>query len=381
MRRLLIIPLALVAALAGAAVRRVQDQCGPFTDVSALFCPYVLEAYYTGITAGTSPTTFSPDVPITRGQAAVFTTKALNQALARGSRRAALGQWWISQNVDAIGVTTLGETPVTVQSDGADLWVSVGTGPVHRVRASDGKLLGTWTGAVGGSMVLSAMGKIFLPGDTTPGRLYRIDPSAPPGTVETVADSVGNYPFGIAFDGARIWTANPDVGIGSVSIIEPGPTTPWSVTTVSTGFNTPYALLFDGQAMWVTDAGAGTLLRLDAKGVITLTVPVGGDPLAAVFDGHNIWVPIRALNSVALVDAASGTIVTTLSGNGLNGPGGAAFDGQRVLILNTNGVSVWDAASTTPLGFFLDGTEPGTVCSDGLNFWITNPFQGQLLRF
>ena len=66
MRRLLIIPLCFFAAFAGGAVRRVQDQCGPFTDVSPLFCPYVLEAYYTGITAGTSPTTFSIEISVSR---------------------------------------------------------------------------------------------------------------------------------------------------------------------------------------------------------------------------------------------------------------------------------------------------------------------------
>ena len=59
MKRLLILPLALAAALAGGAVRIVQDQCGPFSDVTPAFCPYILELYYLGITVGTSPTTSS----------------------------------------------------------------------------------------------------------------------------------------------------------------------------------------------------------------------------------------------------------------------------------------------------------------------------------
>ena len=94
MRRAHLVPLALAAVLAGGAVRIVQDQCGPFTDVTPAFCPFVSELYYLGITAGTSATTFSPDDPLTRGQAAVFVAKGLNQSLARSSRRAALGQWW-----------------------------------------------------------------------------------------------------------------------------------------------------------------------------------------------------------------------------------------------------------------------------------------------
>src|SRR5215472_16187582 len=140
----------LSAFLAGGAVRRVQDTCGPFTDVSASICPYVLEAYYTGITVGTSATTFSPDLPITRGQAAVFTTKALNQALASSSRRAALGQWWTTtpRYELGLGVTTVDGIPELVACDGMDVWTAnLGGGSVSRVRASDGRLLKTWTGA------------------------------------------------------------------------------------------------------------------------------------------------------------------------------------------------------------------------------------------
>src|ERR1700730_15109566 len=89
-RAILALAIGLFALAAGGATRIVQDQCGPFTDGSSVFCPYVLEMYYLGITAGTSPTTFSPDSPMTRGQAAVFVSKGLDQALARSSRRAAL---------------------------------------------------------------------------------------------------------------------------------------------------------------------------------------------------------------------------------------------------------------------------------------------------
>src|SRR4030088_127538 len=94
MRKAYFAPLALTAVLAGGAVRMGEDQCGPFTDVTPGFCPYVLELYYLGITVGTSATTFSPNDPLTRGQAAVVVSKGLNQSLARSHRRAALGQWW-----------------------------------------------------------------------------------------------------------------------------------------------------------------------------------------------------------------------------------------------------------------------------------------------
>ena len=125
-RKLFALPLALAALLAGGATRIVQDQCGPFTDVTPGFCPYILEIYYLGITVGTSPTTFSPDDPLTRGQGAVFIAKGVNQTLARSSRRAALGQWWTTtpQWGDRIGTTAVGIFPIGIASDGADLWVA-----------------------------------------------------------------------------------------------------------------------------------------------------------------------------------------------------------------------------------------------------------------
>src|SRR5215475_7137658 len=140
MKRLLVVPIGLLAALAGAATGFVQDQCGPFTDVSPTVCPYVLEMYYLGITAGTSPTTYSPDNTVTRGQAAVFVSKGVNQAIARSSRRAALGQWWTTTpHWDlGLGVTDVGDTPYLPQSDGADIWVpNFGDETVSRIRASD----------------------------------------------------------------------------------------------------------------------------------------------------------------------------------------------------------------------------------------------------
>ena len=145
------IGLCILALAAGGGMRIVQDTCGPFTDVTPGFCPYVLELYYLGITVGTSATTFSPDDPLTRGQAAVFVSKGLNQTLARSSRRAALGQWWTSGANPVLGGTPVGTRPIGVASDGADLWVAnIDSATVSRVRASDGRLLETWTGAISG---------------------------------------------------------------------------------------------------------------------------------------------------------------------------------------------------------------------------------------
>ena len=392
-RRLLIVALAVCAVSAGGAVRIVQDQCGPFTDVTPGFCPYVLELYYLGITVGTSTTTFSPDDPLTRGQAAVFVAKGFDQSLARSSRRAALGQWWTTTPhwFDGLGVTAVGALPKFVATDGSDLWVTHDDGSISRVRASDGRLLETWTGTSIPGGVLVAMGRVFVPGyQFTPsvkGFLYMIDPSQAAGTPTIVSSSLGFYATGIAFDGNRIWTANNDGNGGSVSIVTPGSSLPWSTTTVTTGFSRPLGILFDGNAMWVTDNTAKALLKLDSTGTILQTVPLGGEPWFPAFDGENLWVPTQNSGSVTVVQASTGTVLATLTDNFISLPTTAAFDGQRVLVTGqdpiASTVALWKAADLTPIGSF--GTAPDTApfgaCSDGINFWIALRASGQLARF
>src|SRR5206468_2183710 len=116
--------------------------------------------------------------------------------LARGSRRAALGQWWTTTPLYELGLgtTSVGVLPSLAASDGADVWVT-SAGNVSRVRASDGKLLETWTGATSAFGVVIAMGRVFVTGDSNPaapagsntGVLYMIDPTQPAGPVTTVA--------------------------------------------------------------------------------------------------------------------------------------------------------------------------------------------------
>jgi YVTN family beta-propeller protein len=358
----------------------------PFTDVgtSFAFC-FIAEAYFSGLTSGTSATTFGPSNTVTREQMAVFITRAQDAALRRGSRRAALNQFWTTAPHFDLGLatTTLGSSPQFVASDGADLWVTGGDA-VSRVRASDGKMLETWTGASSAAGVLSAMGRVFVTGQVIPGNLYMIDPSQPAGAVTTVSSNLGDVPQGIAFDGNRIWTAN--LG-NSISIITPGASLPWGVVTVSTGFITPEGILYDGTNIWVSERDANTLLKLDSSANILQTVTlgtVGTAPGFPIFDGTNIWVPNGGSNTVSVIRASTGTVLATLSGNGLNGPASAAFDGQRILVTNAAGsVSLWKAADLTALGTFSTGASsaPFGACSDGLNFWITQQGTSRLARF
>jgi hypothetical protein len=386
-RAALVIALMLVITISG-RLRADTGSCGgatillPFTDVmgNTFFCQ-IAEAYFSGLTNGTTPTTFSPAANVPREQMAAFVTRTLDQSLKRGSRRAALRQFWTPTSENGVGLTTVGGAPQLVESDGADLWVAnLGSNTVSRVRASDGKLLETWAGATAAFGVLAAKGLIFITGNTFPGgSLYLIDPTQPAGSVTTLTSALGAFTRGIAFDGARVWTANAG---GSVSIVT---LNPLSITTVTAGFTQPIGILYDGANMWVTDQATNRLFKLDSNGTIIQTVDVGTIPQFPVFDGTNIWVPNQTAASVTVVRASTGAVLATLTGNGLGAPTGAAFDGERILVTNSSGnsVSLWKAADLSPLGAASIGSNAPQIgaCSDGLNFWITLLNTGQLARF
>jgi len=389
-----ILGLVMLITICSGRLKADTGSCGgaiftlPFTDVpasNAFFCA-IAEAYFSGLTNGTTATTFSPNDPVPREQMAAFVTRTQDQSVKRASKRAALQQFWTIKSESNLGYTTgIGSNPELVQSDGADLWVANVSGTVSRVRGSDGKLLETWTGAFNAFGVLCAMGKVFITGSTTPGNLYQIDPTQSAGAVTTLTSSLGNNPKGIAFDGQRIWTANfgGEFFPSSVSIVT---LNPLSVTNVTTGFNLPNGILYDGTNIWVADYGDSALKKLDSSGNILLSVDVGCCPQFPAFDGTNIWVP-KIVSGVAVVRATgalSGTVLANLTGNGLDSAYQAAFDGERILVTNKSGatiaLSLWRASDLTPIGAVPTGSQASSgVCSDGVNFWIV--FNNRLGRF
>ena len=396
----------LVLVFSSTQMRADTGTCGgqsitlPFTDVlssNVFFCT-IAEAFFTGLTNGTSPTTYNPSDPVNREQMAAFITRTLDQSLKRGSNRAVLDQFWTSQGSNNLISTTVGSSPALVKSDGADLWVAnQGSSTVARVRSSDGKLIETWTGASAAFGVLVAMGKVFVTGGAS--SLYQIDPTQSEGAVTTLTQNLGGTPRGIAFDGEKIWTANALGSFSRVTFLSDGDV----VVATNIGlFNQPSGMLYDGAHMWMTDAGDDRLIKFNSNGTILQSISVGDLPLYPAFDGTNIWVPNASSGTVTVVRVKDSQgnplpeppspnapfVLATLSGNGLSNPFAAAFDGERILVTNTSAssLSLWKASDLTPIGTFSTGTStsPRGVCSDGLNFWITlNPsgITDKLVRF
>src|SRR6185295_8206178 len=120
----LVTALMLIIMIASSRLRADTGTCGgantilPFTDVMGnLFFCQIAEAYFSGLTNGTSGTTYSPGDNVTRGQMAAFITRTLDQSLKRGSRRAVLDQYWTPTSADGLGLTTVGFGPISVKSD------------------------------------------------------------------------------------------------------------------------------------------------------------------------------------------------------------------------------------------------------------------------
>jgi hypothetical protein len=392
-RATMLVVLMTVISIISTRLQADTGNCGgfsitvPFTDVagSGFYCQ-IATAYFSGLSNGTSATTYNPSDLVTREQMAAFITRTLDQSLERGSRRAALKQFSTPKtNVDLDYITVgSGVEPVPIfgiASDGEDIWVgNVISTTVRRVHASDGKILGTWTGVILPWSICVARGRIYTVSATSPGQLSVINPNLAPGAVTLGATNLGDKSQYLAYDGERIWTADYS---GSVSLVSINAPMPWPVSVKSAGFSHPNGIVYDGKNMWVTDAGDDTLKKLDPiDASVIQTIPVGDNPYSPVFDGVNIWVPNSGSDSITVVRAATGTVLATLTGNGLDQPVAAAFDGERILVTNQGiaALSLWKATSLMPLHTFQTNPQPFGVCSDGLNFWIGFE-RGRLVRF
>src|SRR5215510_4985981 len=121
-RRVLVLVPTLFTVLLAAGASALLGVCGPFTDVSdPNFCPFVREIFTLGITTGTTPTTYDPASSVTRLQMAAFLSRSVDGVLKRGSRRAALNQFWRLQTTTFFDVTTVGDGASFLTSDGLDV--------------------------------------------------------------------------------------------------------------------------------------------------------------------------------------------------------------------------------------------------------------------
>jgi hypothetical protein len=394
--------LAFVTVLTFTSTRLQADtgSCGgvtitlPFNDVMAspFFCQ-IAQAFFTGLTNGTTATTYSPTENVTREQMAAFISRTLDQSLQRGSRRAVLQQWSTPTSPGTLRPVELGGNTNRIICDGADLWVLSGI-QVKRVEASSGRVTETWTvnDPVVPIDIITAARRIYIlvNASNSPGKLHFILPDALfVGESTLWTEDMGINPIRMTFDGRYIWTANAGGGQspGSISRIRINTGDAPNVT-LSTGFSAPRCILWDGAALWVLDYGDSMLKEVNpSTGAVISALPLATQPREMIFDGTNLWITHSGggITVVRAVGGLRGTVLQTITGNGLTGCLGLAFDGERVLVANEAGdsVSLFKAADFTPLGSLSigAGADPSAVCSDGLNFWITRPGSNDIVRF
>ena len=152
----------------------------------------------------------------------------------------------------------------------------------------------------------------------------------------TTRFTVGQQPYGVAFDGANIWTANFGDVPGTVTKLRA------SDGEVLGTFNVgaePYGVTFDGANVWVSNQQDGTVDKLRASDGKSLgTFRVGPVPGWMAFDGAHVWVttaPSQGNGSVSKLRASDGKILGTFTVG--QGPTAVAFDGANVWVTNGGG--------------------------------------------
>jgi YVTN family beta-propeller protein len=180
--------------------------------------------------------------------------------------------------------------------------------------------------------------------------------------------SVGNTPFGVAFDGSNIWVTNG----GSNSVTKLLASTGALVGNYPVGAG-PFEAAFDGTNIWVTNFSGNTVTELLASsGAVVGSYPVGIQPGGVAFDGTNIWVANYGSNTVTKLSASNGSVLGTYSVG--SNPFSLAFDGTNIWVANqgTTTVTALLASTGTLVGTYPVGPYPIGLAFDGTNIWAAN---------
>jgi hypothetical protein len=182
----------------------------------------------------------------------------------------------------------VGAHPWLPAFDGENVWVP-GNGGVTKLRASDGKNLGTF----GVSCVAAAFDGAYIwltTGGTGTNVIRLKDDGANAGSFQA-----GGDPLGIAFDGANIWVANNEGSSVTKFRAKDGA----NLGTFSLGGTTPWGVAFDGNDIWVTTSPDVFELRPSDGHILGIFHDPPGSSVAGIaFDGANIWVAATFNNAL-----------------------------------------------------------------------------------
>ncbi|HTZ98090.1 MAG TPA: hypothetical protein VMB18_16935 [Terriglobales bacterium] len=187
--------------------------------------------------------------------------------------------------------------------------------------------------------------------------------------------NVGAQPYGVAFDGKNIWSANFADSPGSVTKIRAHDGQVLGTYKVG---HQPLGVTFDGENIWVSDNFDNTVTKLRASDGKVLGNFSVRAPWWMTSDGENIWVPSYGeKGTVTKLRASDGKNLGTFATGGTGGAMATAFDGANVWVTNFSGagngtVSKLRAIDGTLLGVYTVGPNPLGVTFDGTYIWVAN---------
>jgi YVTN family beta-propeller protein len=152
------------------------------------------------------------------------------------------------------------------------------------------------------------------------------------------------------------------------------------ISTIPVGHR-PYAVSSDGAHVWVVNREENSVAEIEASsGTVIRRIPVGSVPQGVSSDGTHVWVTNSTADTVSEIEASSGTVIRTIPVGHF--PEGVSSDGTHVWTANFGGefpnftVSEIEASSGTVVGTIPVGSSPGAVSSDGTHVWVANAGEG-----
>jgi len=260
----------------------------------------------------------------------------------------------------------LPSTPSTMVFDGTDILVGTSSGVVA-IRPGDGAVLASFS--IPGICQMAFDGLNLWSVDCASGTLTKIRASTGK-VLGTFA--IGSQLVGLAYDGASIWVVNQSAQ-GTVTKVRPEDGA--VLGTFSVGAF-PGDVAVDGQNIWVVNRASNTVSKLRASdGTVLGTFPTGNNPQGIAFDGQNMWVTnIIPPSGVTKIRASDGTSLGffPLAGN----PVPIVFDGQAIWI---GGSSTYKLNVST--GAVVATFAPtGAMVFDGASIWVGNEASNSLSR-
>jgi streptogramin lyase len=190
--------------------------------------------------------------------------------------------------------------------------------------------------------------------------------------------ATGDFPRGVAFDGANLWVTNQTAN--TVSKINPATGTK---VDFPTGLG-PTGIAFDGTSIWVVNSGSDSVSKFNPLTGAATSFPTGGTaPVGIAYDGTYIWVTNVVTDNVSRLNPATGAAVGGPFAAG-DGPTGIAYDGTIIWItdFNTDRVRRINPATGVGIGpLLVTGNAPNWVSYDGTNIWVVNVLSDDIYRF